>query len=385
MFTSNSKEGLQKILDTADDILCAFGQMISIKKTEVLVVQPKISQEKTARVGKPKKTEVKVIVVDAPIITVRGQALVVTTSFKYVGSKVNNFADMSNEVGVRIQMMNAAFHRNKANLLLNFGLSRQLRLKAFVAFCLSAALYGSETWNIQQSDIDKLESHQFRLMRRVLGYSWMDGKSFASLIAEGRRSGVDILPIGAMISRSRLSYFGHVVRMDASRLPKAFLCAQLTRGETKRAQGGAELSLKESILNDLVAFGMFANKKLFRGNEAEVRWMEIAKLTEDRNKWRAAVKTDGVKFYMSEWYVARAEASNKRHMKSDGDSYVPKEAFEFHHIVKLVDLYAAIKSGALSVGRGRHQGRRENHQSAGGRTIMAVSAARTMFKNLKDP
>ena len=111
--------------------------------------------------------------------------------------------------------------------------------------------------------------------------------------------------------------------------------------------------------------------------------MEIAKLTEDRNKWRAAVKTDGVKFYMSAWYAARAEASNKRHMKSDGVNYVPKAAFEFHHIVKLVDLYAAIKSGALSVGRGR-QGRRDN-QAAEGRTIMAVSAARTMFKNLKDP
>jgi len=150
---------------------------------------------------------------------------------------VNNFADMSNEVGARIQMMNAAFHRNKVNLLLNFGLNRQLRLKGFIAFCLSAALYGAETWNILQSDIDCMESHQFCLMRRVLGYSWKDGKSFASLIAAGRQAGVDILPIGVMISRSRLSYFGHVCRMDAGRLPKMFLCSQLTNGEPKRAQG----------------------------------------------------------------------------------------------------------------------------------------------------
>jgi hypothetical protein len=280
-------------------------------------------------------------------------------------------------------MMNAAFHRNKVNLLMNFGLSRQLRLKAFVAFCLSAALYGSETWNIQQVDIEKLESHQYRLMRRVLGYSWRDNKSFASLIAEGRRSGVDVLPIGVMISRSRLSYFGHVVRMDESRLPKAFLCAQLTQGEKKRAQGAVELSLKESILNDMVAFGMFANKKLFRGNEAEVRWVEIAKLAEDRNKWRAAVKTDGVKFCMSAWYATRMEASNKRRKKSDGDSYVPKEAFVFYHIVKLADLSVAIKSGALSVGRGKQERRRDNHSA--GRMIVAVSAARTMLQNLVDP
>jgi hypothetical protein len=147
-FMSNSEKGLQKILDAADEILSAFGQMISIKKTEVLVVQPKKSEGKEVSVG-------------APNITVRGQALTVTTSFKYVGSKVNNFADMSNEVGARIQMMNAAFHRNKVNLLLNFGLNRQLRLKGFIAFCLSAALYGAETWNILQSDIDRVESHQF--------------------------------------------------------------------------------------------------------------------------------------------------------------------------------------------------------------------------------
>ena len=37
-FMSTSEKGLQKILDAADEILSAFGQMISIKKTEVLVV-----------------------------------------------------------------------------------------------------------------------------------------------------------------------------------------------------------------------------------------------------------------------------------------------------------------------------------------------------------
>ena len=82
-------------------------------------------------------------------------------------------------------------------------------------------------------------------------------------------------------------------------------------------------------------------------------------------------------------------ASNKRHKKSDGDNYVPKEAFVFHHIVKVVDLSAAINSGALSVGRGKHGRRRggaaEQDNSSAGRTIIAVPAARIMFKNLMDP
>jgi len=306
----------------------------------------------------------------------------VTTSFKYVGSKVNNFADMSDEIVVRAQMMNAAFRRHKANLLTNFGLSRQLCLKAFVAFCLSAALYGCETWSSLQSEIDYLESHQFRLLRRVLGYTWKDSKSFAALIDEGRRSGVDILPIGVMVARARLAYFGHVLRMDESRLPKAFLCAQLTCGSEKRAPGH-EQSYKAVILDDLKEFSIVNKKCSFSTNAAEVDWANLVKLAEDRVAWRKAVKTDGVKIYMTTWYAARALESNKRHKKTDGDNYVPKTAFEFHHIVKLADLAAAINSGAVCVGRGT-QHRRSRHANKQDVQPATSSTARIMLNNLKD-
>jgi len=65
------------------------------------------------------------------------------------------------------------------------------------------------------------------------------------------------------------------------------------------SRSGPKGCLKESILNDLVAFGLFDNTKLFRGNEAEVRWTQLVEIAENRAKWRAAVKMDGVEFCMS--------------------------------------------------------------------------------------
>ena len=374
-FISTSEEGLQKILDAADEILSAYGQTISIKKTEVMVVQPKLESGKVVSIADPQ-------------ITLRGQTLGVTTSFKYVGSKVNNFADMSNEVDTRIKMMNAAFHRFRVNLMTNFSLPRRNRLKGFVAYCLTAALYGCETWNILDADIDRLESNQFRLLRRVLGYSWKDNKSFASLIDEGRRSGVDILPIGIMISRARFAFFGHMMRMGDERMPKRLFCAQLVlpKGAT-RAQG-VEYSYKAAILKDLEAFGFFERKTTLQtGNDGETSWKRIMELTKDRVTWRTEVKTKGVEKSMNAWYTTKAAASNVRHKKSDGDKYVPREAFVFHH--PLADLSTAIGSGAVSTGRGTQGHRRwraEQVNQSAGRVAAVEPAARRMLKHLRgDP
>jgi len=78
-FVAASEEGLQVMLSLADEVLRAYGQEISIKKTEVMRVKPRGSLEDTPM---------------GPIV-LHGQQLGATTVFEYVGSMINDTASVS--------------------------------------------------------------------------------------------------------------------------------------------------------------------------------------------------------------------------------------------------------------------------------------------------
>ena len=95
-FVALSNEVLQKILNIADEVLSAFGQSISVTKTEIMVIQPR-SEEKPELLP----------------IFVRGQQLQNSLSFKYIGSKISVSASLTAEIDTRLNMMAAAYAKNR--------------------------------------------------------------------------------------------------------------------------------------------------------------------------------------------------------------------------------------------------------------------------------
>ena len=86
----------------------------------------------------------------------------------------------------------------------------------------------------------------------------------------------------------------------------------------------------------------------------------------DRSVWREVTKSVGLAYCVQTFYDTACYNSNKRHMKVD-TTYIPKSSFRFMHTTKvrdlkvipyiynLVGLSEAIESGAVTVGRGRHE------------------------------
>ena len=329
-FVSSSEEGLQSKMNVVVEVISAFGQLVSIKKTEVLLVQPRLKNG---------------VVLPDPVINIEGEALKVVSKFKYVGSLQNTTADITDEVGIRIQRMAVAYKQKRTILFENKRIKLSVRLRAFSAFVITAGVYGCETWNSTAKDIDRLESKQFWYLRRILNYHWKEMKSFADLIFESRKAGVNILPISALVHISRLSYFGHINRMSDSRYPKIFINAECRDG--RRLKGGAEITYKKVVLNDLKAFCISTDFNCW------------SKLVKKRNEWRKAVKEVGLNYYMQNWYNERTAASNKRHLKVD-KSYVLKSPYVFSLSTKpvVVNLQRAINSGAVTTGRGSKEASR---------------------------
>jgi len=75
------------------------------------------------------------------------------------------------------------------------------------AFVWSIALYGSETWTLQKSDIRRIEAFEMWIWRRMLKISWTEHKKNVEVLktVEARRELIDTL-------RSRQkTWLGHVL------------------------------------------------------------------------------------------------------------------------------------------------------------------------------
>ena len=81
---------------------------------------------------------------------------------------------MSNEVDIRVQKIGSQYAILSGRLFENHYVKAKTKFRAFEAIVLSNALYGSATWNISVRQIERLESKQFQLVSRMLGFTWKD-------------------------------------------------------------------------------------------------------------------------------------------------------------------------------------------------------------------
>ena len=257
-----------------------FGQELAIKKTEVMVVSREDGVNQNVN------------------IMVRGIPLKVVKTFKYLGSTENSVANMSNEVEIRVQKMGSSYAILSSRIFENRYVKAKTKFRAFEAIVLSNALYGSATWNISVKQIEKLESKQFQLLRRMLGFSWKDFISYEKLMELAEAVGEKIVPIEGKIRFNRLKYLGHVERMDDSRVLKVVLHGDLVEGKRKR--GGQLLMYRHCIKEDL---------KLFNIN---YKTWQVECL--DRNSWRKLLY-DGLKKFQEQWLQKREATRCKRKIK----------------------------------------------------------------------
>jgi hypothetical protein len=280
----------------------------------------------------------------------------VVNNFKYVGSTQNKKAGVGDEVDMRSNQMYAAFSMKYKVLFGNRRLRLDVRLRGFKTFVLSAGTYACESWNSSCDDLHRLETVQFNLLRRLLGYKWYHHKSASYIVFECREAGVEILPLEAVIRVKQLEYFGHVLRMDSSRLPKQLLFGELNDG--KRLAGGQELNYKRVVKKNFELFNILPKVICpeWVGCPAAAFTQDIYAVALNRPRWRELVKTVGIKFFMDEWYRVKAEESHARHLKVDAQSVQPPLR-TYQRIKSCLPgaLERALKTGAVAGRRVRGQ------------------------------
>lgn len=202
---------------------------------------------------------------DSVVVEVNGESLENVEEFVYLGSLLTWDNDCSKEIRRRIA--------KAAGAMVGFGniwRSREISIRTkmgIIKTCVfSILLYACETWTLRKQDTSKLLAFEMRCYRRILRIRWQQkitNKEVRERVGNNKS-------IEQVIIERKLNFFGHVCRMDNSRLVKQTMFGVID-GTGVRGRPSREW------LDDVRDW-------------CEMDIQKLSWLAQERDKWRMMVK-----------------------------------------------------------------------------------------------
>jgi len=229
----NTRDGLQESTDLLAHYSSYAGLKINAKKTQCMVVSKCASQRPY-------------IERDTIDLAVEGEPVEQVSNFLYLGAVISGDGTIERDLDVRIQKANLAFIQ-----LYKIWNSRTIKtptkIRIYKAAVITILLYGAEVWNTTKKQMKRFEVFHQSSLRRILKIRWFYHVSNEEVL---RRAGIK--SIETFIGAARLRWFGHVVRMPDSRLPKFLLDWKPNYG--KRSRGRPRKNWMACVLEDAADF-----------------------------------------------------------------------------------------------------------------------------------
>ena len=158
MITSDKIKDLECLVTSIDDVCNKFGLRINFSKTKYMTILLNNSS--------PSHNTTLAIRDDINIEQV--------TQFKYLCSILNSDNTVDAEVESRINKASQVFRSLSRLVWYQRKIKVSTKLKLFKAIIIPTLLYGSETWNVLQSHIQRLQVFTNRCLRIIRGTSLWD-------------------------------------------------------------------------------------------------------------------------------------------------------------------------------------------------------------------
>jgi hypothetical protein len=204
-------------LDYADDIV-----LFSEKNSDLQAFVDKVSffGNMVGLKINPDKSKTMSFCSAPPDITIDGVRLEKVDHFRYLGSLITVDGTSEKDIECRIGFAQASFQKLSTCLFSREDISISTKMRVYLASIRSILLYGCESWSITAVLTTKLDSCETNFLRRILNvagkipYMSNDMVRLRCKIME---------PLSAVIKRRRLTWLGHVLRMNPERLPQHIL------------------------------------------------------------------------------------------------------------------------------------------------------------------
>ena len=153
----------------------------------------------------------------------------IVNSFKYLGSILSNNSSIEEDINNRLSKASKVFRGLIRLIWYKKSIRLGTKIKLFRSIILSILLYGSETWCLLNSQIQRLQVFVTRCLRIITGISlWQKVRN-----TELKRM-TSIERIEVLRKQRRLRWFGHLQKMENNRIPKKLLSARMQEGKRRK-------------------------------------------------------------------------------------------------------------------------------------------------------
>jgi hypothetical protein len=185
---------------------------------------------------------------------------------RLLGSLLDTEADINKRKSLAI-----AAYKKKEKIFKSTKISLRTKIRVFNAYITPIFLYNSELWTLTKSKEKKIDAFQRSLLRKIMNIKWPKKITNKTLMnATKEQTWTDT------ITSRRLSWFGHVCRLNEDAPAQIALKYIRINQNMKKPKGGQKTTWIKQLENDMKRMNMNLN-------EAE----EISK---DRLNWRQKCK-----------------------------------------------------------------------------------------------
>jgi len=201
--------------------------------------------------------------------TINGVTYEGVAEFIYLGMLISNDNSMEKEIQRRILASSRTYFAT-ISLFRSRLLSRATKIILYGTLIRPVVLYGAEAWTLTKKEEQAVLIFERKIFRRIYGPEYENGewKSQTNQELEEMSKGENIVK---WIKGQRISWLGHLERMEEDRLPKKIFTQEM---EGTRRRGRPRKRWKEEIERDLQVLGVR-------------RWRE---LVADTKKWKDIVR-----------------------------------------------------------------------------------------------
>ena len=163
---ASSEEELRNLVNRVNSASADFGMAINVKKTEVM----KVSDDP-----------------DPVVITVNGETLTETKSFKYLGAQFNSEASCDEEIKARLAI---ARHRmSELSPIWRAGtVNSGLKARLIQALVWPIVTYGSEAWTLNKELCESIDAFEMQCYRRSMRISYTEHVTNEEVLARVNQS-----------------------------------------------------------------------------------------------------------------------------------------------------------------------------------------------------
>ena len=200
-------------------------------------------------------------------IILEGNKVQQVKQYNYLGTMISDNGQVDREIGERIAKVGRIYNALKTTFLGKAEIPKHIKAQVYKKVVRPSLMYGSESWVVTVNNQSRVTATEMRFLRKIEGVTRMDRIRNETITQQLR-----VKPIEKVGEERQLTWLGHILRMDDTRLTRRIYEA---RTSGKNRIGRPRLRWEDQVRKSAEMRG--------------IEWREVRNAAQNRNLWKSMI------------------------------------------------------------------------------------------------